>query len=409
MILQLAWRNIWRNPRRTGVILVAVVIGVWCNIFLSALNAGMLKNVFDNNISILTGHIQIHHKGYRNDPAIENSMKSPREVENVLNILKSVLSPGAMWATRVRVGAVANNARHSRGVTLVGIDPPNEAKISFIGDAVEKGRYLEAGDDIGIIVGRAMLDDFETEIGNKLVLMAQDTQKEIASRAFRIVGVYRAELENTEKQYVFVTKAAAQTMLKLGEGISEISVVLPEKSHIEKFTAGLKAGLSDEYEVHDWKELLPMVRGMLEMSDGYMFIWYMVVFIAMGFGIVNTTLMAVFERMREFGMLKAMGMKPLELIKGIVVESSIILVIGMIGGNLLALATISIFAAVGIDLSAFAAGSQIFGMSRVVYPEVKMDEVILANAVVLILGVLISFYPAVKAARFSPVEAMTHN
>jgi ABC-type lipoprotein release transport system permease subunit len=118
MYLQLAWRNIWRNPRRTAVILAAVIIGVWSMILLGALMRGIAVGMIKNGIATLTGHIQIHQKGYRDDPAIDNSIIESQIVENALN---NILTPAARWSSRVRVNAIANNARHSGGVTLVGI------------------------------------------------------------------------------------------------------------------------------------------------------------------------------------------------------------------------------------------------------------------------------------------------
>ena len=150
MYLQLAWRNIWRNPRRTIVILFAVIIGVWSMVLLGALMRGIAVGMIKNGIATLTGHIQIHHRGYRNDPAIENSITDPQVVEKALNEL---LPPGSHWSGRVRVNAIVNNARHSSGITLVGIEPLAEAKVSFIGKAIFRGRYLEANDLNGIIVG----------------------------------------------------------------------------------------------------------------------------------------------------------------------------------------------------------------------------------------------------------------
>jgi ABC-type antimicrobial peptide transport system permease subunit len=138
-------------------------------------------------------------------------------------------------------------------------------------------------------------------------------------------------------------------------------------------------------------------------------IWYLVVFIAMGFGIVNTTLMAVFERMREFGLMKALGMRPVRIVRGILTEAALILLCGMVVGNLLGIATCWLVSRTGIDLSALAKGVEYAGIARVIYPQIWLKDVISANGVVLVLGLLVSLYPAVKAARFLPVEALAHN
>ncbi len=406
MYLQLAWRNIWRNPRRTTVILAAVIIGVWSMIFLGALMRGIAVGMVKNGIATLTGHIQIHHKGYRDDPAIENSITNRQVVEKALS---QSLPPRAQWTRRVRVNAIANNARHSSGVTMVGIDPRAEAKISFIGSAISRGRYLAQDDSNGILVGKALLEKFETKIGRKLVLMSQDKEQEIASRAFRIVGVFRAEMESTEKQFVFVTRSTAQKMLKLGNGISEIAILLPHGYENLDVYEKLKAVLpSDQFEIHNWRELLPFQTAYLRILDGFMWFWFLVVFVAMGFGIVNTTLMAVFERMREFGLMKALGMKPWWILREVLVESFLLLICGLIAGNCLGFLSIYALSGSGIDLSALAAGAEYAGMSRIIYPAIAIKDVLVANLTVLLLGLLVSLYPAIKASRFTPVQALAH-
>ena len=405
MFFQLGWRNIWRNRRRTLVILTAVIIGVWSMIFLGALMRGIADQFVLNGIKTLTGHIQVHNSGYREDPVVENSMTEPSVVEVALT---KHLPHGAQWAPRVRVDAVANNARHSTGITMVGVDPPREAAISFIGGAITEGRYLQSDDAHGIVVGKALADKFETQLGYKLVLMSQDTEGEIASRAFRIIGIYRAEMEATEKQFVFVTISAAQEMLQLQDGISEIAILLPVHGEADRVANALKAELPSRYTIHTWQELQPMVTGILNMYDFFIFIWFLVVFIAMGFGIVNTTLMAVFERIREFGLLKALGMKPRWIINEVLIESLYLLILGMVIGNALGFVSVLALSVKGIDLSALAAGMEYWGMSRVIYPSILGQDVIMANLVVFILGLVVSLYPAVKAARFTPIEALAH-
>ena len=404
MHLTIAWRNIWRNGRRTSVILAAIVIGVWSMILLGSISRGFVVNMVENSISTLTGHLQIHARGYRTDPSIEKSMT---EVEPVREALQRALPPEAQWSPRIRVNAVLQNARHSGGAVLVGIDPRREDAVSFIGPgAVQEGEYLEAGDDYGLLMGAALLESFETAVGRKVVVMSQDTDGEIASRAFRIRGVFRAATEATEKQFVFVTLPAAREMLGLKRGLSEIAVLLSRNGHAGPAAESLRARLAEErFSVATWRDLLPVIDAYLDIFDGYMVLWYLIVFVAMGFGIVNTILMTVFERMREFGLLQALGQSPGAIARGVLTEAFFLLAIGLLAGN--ALGFLSVFAfSGGIDLSAFAEGMQYFGVPRVIYPSVQARDVVTANVVVLTLGLLVSVYPAVKAARFSPVEAM---
>ena len=406
MIVRLGWRNIWRNPRRTMVIMTAVIIGVWSMIFLGALMRGITEQMVRNGIATLTGHIQVHQEGYRNDPVIENSKSEPQKVENAINTL---LPSGALWTYRVRVNAVVSNARHSGGITLVGIDPLREARVSFIGQAVTKGRYLKPDDKDGIVVGKALADKFETKLGRKLILMSQDTSQEIASRAFRIVGIFRAEMAATEKQFAFVTIPSAQHMLKLKRAVSEISIILPDHQVSGRVANVLRTAMSStDYEVRTWQELLPLVTAVLKIYDGFIFLWFLVVFIAMGFGIVNTMLMAVFERMREFGLLKSLGMKPWLIIKEVLIESFFLLILGMSVGNIFGFLSVFALSGIGIDLSSLAEGIEFVGMSRIIYPIISIQDLLMANLTVFILGLLVSLYPAVKAARFTPMEALAH-
>jgi ABC-type lipoprotein release transport system permease subunit len=406
MILQMGWRNIWRNKRRTAVILTAVIIGVWSMIFLGALMRGFSDRMRQNGIATLTGHIQIHRTGFRTDPVIESRITSPATVFSAL----ASLPDGAKWAQRIRVNAVASNARHSSGITLVGIDPEKEAKISFIGDAVKQGRYLEKEDPLGILIGEAFVRKFETRLGNKLVLMSQDANGEIASRAFRIVGIFDAELESTEKQFAFVHIDASQEMLQVGDDICEMAVLLASHRQVEAAAESLRKHLpEDTYSIETWKELLPIVRETLEIYDYFIFIWFLAVFIAMGFGLVNTILMAVFERIREFGLMRSLGMRSRLVVAEVLSESFFLLVLGLAAGNLLGLLSIWALSVNGIDLSAFSAGMEFAGMSRIVFPVLVIRDIAVANATVLFLGLAVSLYPAIKAARINPVEAMTYN
>jgi ABC-type lipoprotein release transport system permease subunit len=406
IIFQLGWRNIWRNKRRTFVILTAVTIGVWSMIFLSAMMRGIADRMVQNGISTLTGHIQVRRAGYRNDPSIEHRITRPETIKAIIESLPSV----AEWAPRIRVNAVANNARHSAGVTMVGIDPVREAGVSFIGNAKIQGKGLTHDNANDIVVGKTLLEKFETRIGHKLVMMSQDVNGDMVSRAFRIVGAYRTELESTEKQFVFISLSAAQKMLNAGGDLSEMAILLKGHRRAKRTALSISAVLEQGmYEVHTWEELLPLVTAVLKMYDGIILFWFLAVFVAMGFGLVNTILMAVFERVREFGLLRAIGLKPRLVVAEVLVESFFLIVFGSLLGNLAGFLSVLALSRHGIDLSAFAAGMEFVGMSRVIIPIVTLKDIVWANTTVFVLGLLVSLYPAIKAARFSPIQAMAHH
>ncbi|MCK5311323.1 MAG: ABC transporter permease [Desulfobacteraceae bacterium] len=404
MFFELAWRNIWRNSRRTLVIITAVFIGVWSMVFLSAFSRGMVNSMLENGKSVLIGDIQIHHKNYREDPSIDKSME---QFDMIRSLLEDHLSQDAMWTERIKVSAFISNARHSAGVTLVGINPEKEKQISFIGKSIIQGEYLEEDDKRGVLVGKALLDEFDTEIGKKLIIMTRDKNGEVASKAFRIRGIYKAEMESTEKGYLFISMHGARKLVSMKSGISEISIALPNGEELDVIAGMLKEKLDSElYSVETWKDLLPMLEAYTGIFNSFMYIWYVVVFIAMGFGIVNTSLMAIFERVREFGLLRALGMKPWWVIRSVLTESLFTLMVGILAGNLLGMVSVFFMKDNGLNLAMFAKGAEFFGMSRIIYPVLTLHDVMSVNIIILFLGFIVSLYPAIKAAQITPVEAM---
>lgn len=403
MHLLISWRNIWRNPRRTLIILTAVVIGAWSMLFFGSVSRGMMASMLSNSLNTLTGHIQIRTPEFRDDPVVENRITDPLPIQTVL---EKNLPPGSRWTMRVEVGGVASNARNSQGISIVGIDTEKEPDISFYGDIMSQGRLLKPDDAHGIVIGQALADAFETRPGRKLVLMTQGADRETASRAFKIRGIFRAELAATEKQYVFITLAAAQELLGIGDSVTGFCIKVPELSAVDSTIQSIGGALPRGVVSLPWTELLPLLKGYLGMFDSFMLLWYVVVFAAMAFGLVNTMLMAVLERTREFGLLKALGMKPVWIVRGVLTECLMLLSVGLIVGNLSGFVTMQALSS-GIDLSSLAQGSAYFGMSNVIVPCLILKDIVAVNAVILLLGLLVCLYPAIKAGRITPVEAMT--
>ena len=408
MQIHMAWRNVWRNPKRTGIILVAVIIGAWSMLAFCALSRGMMDSTLESALNTLTGQIQIQNSAFREDPAVENRLKNPGAVADVLD---RSLPKGALWTFRVQVDGVAANAKEFKGITIVGIDPEKEPNLSFYGDATPEGSLLEPGDDHAILVGQAMLDTFETKIGRKLVLMTQDANNDTASRAFKIKGAFKAETQATEKQYVFITITAAQKLLGIDDNVSLACIRLPGKttldpSQLDPIIQPLARALPQDLTALTWMDLLPLLKGYLGMFDRFMLLWYLVIFIAMAFGLVNTMLMAVLERTREFGLLKALGLKPIRIIKSVLLECLILLLTGLFAGNVLGILT-SYLLSDGIDMSFMAQGSEFWGLGRLVVPYFTAKDLLSVNAVITGLGILVCLYPAIKAARITPIEAMS--
>jgi len=402
IVFRLAWRNLWRNHRRTLIMLAAIVVGVWAMIFMTALMRGMVDEMVRDGISVLPGHVQIHDPAFRDDPTISNSIAPPKG-----KLLAALERPEVVaWAARVRVPAVVSSERDTRGVTLVGIEPEREKDISFVAGDIVEGRYLESRDDEGIVVGRKLLEKLETSFGKRVVIMSQDRNNQIADRGFRIVGVFDAKLDQTEEKFIFAGEKTIQELLEAGDLVSEVAILGRDYRNVEGLRNMVADAAGPDLEVLPWQELDPYLGSMLAVMDGFVVVWMVVVFLALSFGLVNTLVMAVFERVREIGLMLALGMTPRNILFQIVAESILLLTIGLAIGNVVAWATIEPLKG-GIDVSIVGQGMEYWGSANVLYPALYLKDVILANVIVIVLGFLASLSPAWRASRYDPVRAIT--
>ncbi|MBT8110366.1 MAG: FtsX-like permease family protein [Gammaproteobacteria bacterium] len=402
VLVRLAWRYLWRNHRRTIIMLSAISVGVWAMIFMTALTRGMVDQMIKDGVSVLPGHVQVHHPLFLDDPSVSN-----RITIGDAELARAFDTAGfKAWASRVKVPAVIASERESRGVTLLGIDPAAEREFSFVSYDDVEGRFLEGADDNGIVIGRELASKLETEVGKRVVLMSQDPENEIADRGFRVVGLFKANMPAFEESYVFIGKQAAQKMLRIGDTTTEIVFLADDYRNIEPTFKQVSARVDSSLEVSRWYEVDTYLGTMLKVMDGFVLIWVIVIFLALSFGLVNTLVMAVFERVREIGLMLALGMKPASILGQIIIESMLLLAVGLAIGDLLAWATIQPLQG-GIDISAVAEGMEMMGASSVLYPKLYLSDMIRANVVVLILGFLASLSPAWRASRYEPVEAIT--
>ena len=401
VLVRLAWRNLWRNHRRTGIMLAAIVLGTWAMIFMTALMRGMVNEMIRDGIDVLPGHVQVHDPGFADDPTVANLIDMP-DVE-----LSAGLEAAGIerWATRVRVPAVVTSEYDSRGVTLLGVDPAAEEGMTFVDYAQVEGRFLESPDDRGIVIGRKLAEILETRVGKRIVVMSQDPENEIADRGFRIVGLYTANVAAFEEAFVFIGKRTAQDLLRIGDRVSEAVAVGPDYRDVDELYARVRAAVPDGVVVQRWFDLDAYLGTMLKVMDGFALVWIVVIFLALSFGLVNTLVMAVFERVREIGLMLALGMKPRSILGQIIIESLLLLAIGLAAGSLLSWLSVLPIKD-GIDISIVGEGMEMWGVSSVLYPELLLSDVILANVVVLVLGFLASLSPAWRAANYEPVEAI---
>ena len=402
VLWMLAYRNLWRNHRRTIIMLAAITLGVWAMIIMIAMMRGMVEDMLQDGLETLPGHVQAHHPDFLDDPSISNLIPlSDTELAATLQ-----QAGVAVWASRIKVPAVITSERESRGVTLLGIDPARERGLTFVDYDEVEGRFLNSVDDNGIVIGRKLADKLETELGKRIVIMSQNPDNEIADRGFRVVGLFEANMDAIEEGFVFVAKQTAQTLLEVPDQVTEVFALGDDYRDVDVLLSQMSVLRENGVLVQPWAEVDTFLGAMVGMMDGFVLVWIIVIFLAMSFGLVNTLVMAVFERVREIGLMLALGMKPSSILGQIILESLLLLAIGLLIGNVLAWATIQPLKS-GIDVSAVAEGMQMMGVSSTLYPKLMLSDIVLTNVVVLVLGFIASLSPAWRASRYEPVEAIT--
>lgn len=396
LLIQLSWRNIWRHRRRNAILLSAIAVAVAGVMLLNTMMRGMQQDLRNTAVENLTGHVKILEPGYLDDPGIERGFEA-------LDGWQAVLAEGiAGWASRIRVPAVIMSERETRGVQLVGIDPGRES-ISFLGQAEVDGERLGGPEDSRILIGGLLAEALDTAAGRRLVLVTQGADGRTREAGFRIAGVYLAEIAGLEKAFVFTGLGALQRLLGTEE-VTEISIRLDDED-LEASTIAALAETFGNQDIVSWRQLEPQAAAMVEVSDMTVYILFVIVMGALVFGLVNTLVTAVMERLRELGMLRAIGMRPRTVVAQVVVESTVVMAIGVAAGLGLARGVFT-FVADGIDLTAFDDSLASFGMRPTFVPVFDIRDVVLIVGLSLALSVLASFYPARRAVKIKPLEAL---
>ncbi len=404
MIVKISWRNLWRNRRRSLITLGAIVAGLWGIIMIYGANNGMMVGMVEMAILAHTSHVQVHAKGYHQDPEIKLTIDDP---EQVLARVEQAAHVAAA-APRVKVRAMLSTSRGSSGVQLVGIDPEKERKVTNIDESMVKGHYFSAGHQEGILVGAGLAEKLKTREGKKIVVYVRDVNMDLHPMGVRVAGTFDTGTASVDKFMAFVPMGFLQSELGLGTRVHEVAVRVDERKSLEAAKQGITASLAahEGLEVLTWKEMFAFLVQLLDLAAIGNYVMLVVVSIAMSLGIANTMVMSVYERFRELGIMKAIGASPARVFIMIVIESILLAITGLMLGTLAGWVSIEVWDVYGLDLSTFSRSLKSVGMPSIIYPEVYAYNWVSTWVVVLAMAVGASFYPAIKAARQSPAEAM---
>ncbi len=406
LFFSMAWRNVWRNRRRSLLTVATIALGLTFNIFMRGIGDGFHDQMVDNSVRAEIGHIQIHRAGYRDDPGLDKTLPDPEKITQAIRSLPDLRG----YSLRVLGGGLASTSENSSGVQILGVDPAQERTVTSIQNAIVQGHYLAGSMQRPILLGDRLAAHLKASLDDKIVLMVQAADGSMGAQLFRVAGIFRSGAPEMDEGVVFILRSDAQSLFSLGDRITEAAILLGSSRQVSASLQALDRSLAGEpVEILPWWKVEPFLQQFIQIDDDFFYIMVLIFFVVISVGILNTMMMSIFERVREFGVMMALGTKPRQIIKLVVEEAFALGMVGIAAGTLLGSALTQYFARHGIDLSSFSAGAAALGItSSRVYSELTTANLLYSNLAVLAVVLLVALYPAVHAAKLRPVEAIRH-
>jgi ABC-type lipoprotein release transport system permease subunit len=401
-LFAMAWRNVWRNRRRSLVTIAAMSLALLTMILYSGLIEGYLEGMERNVLDLEVGDVQVFAGDYRRNPSIYT------RIDDSERLLARLGEAGFPASGRLLAFGLAAADEASAGASFRGLDVERDVTVSEISNQLDRGHWLDPADPKGVVIGRGLARTLDLDLGGELLVITQGADGSMAYELYSVSGVLRGISDAIDRTGVFMTESSLRELMSLPEGVHQIIVRRPAELDIAAAQLQIQK-LAADYDVRTWRQLMPTVASMLDAGRSAMILMGFIIYLAIAVLILNAMLMAVFERIRELGVLKALGFSPYSLMGLILFESAIQTAIAIGVGLALGVPGILYLSRVGIDLGMLA-GTSILGIAMdpiwraAVNPGVFVTPVLLLAVIVL----LAVSYPAAKAALLRPVEAMRH-
>ncbi|MDP6908750.1 MAG: FtsX-like permease family protein [Flavobacteriales bacterium] len=398
MLLKIAWRNIWRNSTRSVVVIIAIALGLWAGVFASAFVQGLMKQKIESVISMEMSDFQFHELGFNDEYLAKLYMENGEAIRSNVATESDVIGSSGRLISMGMIGSAKQNG----AIKIIGIEPNDENAVTGLGGRVLEGEYFEGMKRNPVLISKRTAKKFKVKLRSKIVLTLQDVDGEIIAGAFRVVGIYSSENGIFDDTHLYVRQSDLRNMMKIDKGLHEIAVLLNDHDLADQMAIKYQEQHED-LEVKSWLDLTTGMRMMVDMIDMYLYYIVGIILVALLFSILNTMLMAVLERVREIGMLMAVGMTKGKVFMMIMLETVILSTIGGPLGLLISWAFVAHFGANGIDLGG---AYDEYGFSSIVYPYLDGESYLNVAYMVVIMAIIAAIYPAIKALKLKPVEAI---
>ena len=404
MLLKLAWLNIWRNKRRTIITATSVFFAVLLAIIFRSLTDGIYDNMIHNVVSYSSGYVQIHQNGYWDEQSIDNTFEDDEQLYQAL--MKNPNITHIM--PRLQTFALASYADKTKGVLILGIDPVKEKAVNNLHEKIIEGHYLETVNDNAVVLGEGLASQLKLKVNDTLVLLGQGYHASSAAAKYKVKGIIKLGSIELNNNVVYMPLQQSQYMHGAENRLSSVSVMLDKTTNLERQKQSLEASINtDTYEVMTWKEMMPEMDQFIEADSTGHYIIIGVLYFVISFGLFGTLLMMIFERKHELGILIAIGMKKHLLAIVLLLESIMISLIGCFTGVIAGFLVIKWFTMYPIHFTGeLKEIYEDYGIESIIYFSGHEKIFIVQTLVVLLLSILLAFYPGYKVLKLKPVEAI---
>jgi putative ABC transport system permease protein len=409
MNIKMAWRNMWRNPRRTLLTVSAIAFACLLLVFMLSFQFGAYDTMINASVKIHTGHLQVQAKGYNEKQQMRQVVSDPASVEGILAQIRGVEA----FTSRANAFSMISSNERTNGALVIGIDPEKEARVSTLKKLIRKGKYLAGTDTDRILVGRLLANNLKVDVGDELTVLGQGRDGSVAAAVFKVSGIFSSGIDDLDRSTVHVPLKYFQEIYSMDRAVHEVTSVCKDLGDLPAIKQAVlseinKLDTKPSLTALDWKELMPgLSQGILmDLVSGL--IIYFILIMVVAFSILNTFLMAILERTREFGMLMAIGTTPGRLTRMVLTESTLMTLIGIAAGIALGCAVTLYFQIHGINIAGASEILQQYGISGRLYPKLSLLSASIGPGMVFVITLFAALYPALRIKRLRPVEAMAH-
>ncbi len=404
MLFSISWRNIWRNKVRSLVIIFSVTLGIFAGVISAAFFKGMAIQRINKVINTELSYMQVHNPDFELTSDFKYYIN---EADNITDQISSIENVSGA-SRRMSVQSMAASAETASGVLILGVIPEEEKKVTTIHERIIDGEYFEGISRNPVVIGKKLAEKLNLRIRSKIVITVTDLDNNITSGAFRVAGIFSTDNNMFDETNIYVRFSDLQKLTGFPKNAAhEIAINIDNNKNLESIYSSVEQIIKGKnLEVKTWKELSPEMNYLTEAMDMYMYIFIIIILLALLFGIINTMLMVVMERTKELGMLMAIGMNKTRIFMMIVLESVLLSLTGGVVGIIIGAISAKFGETHPIDLSMWAQGYQQLGYDAFVYTKLDPSMLLNVTIMVIITGIIAAIYPAYKALKNDPADAL---